>query len=166
MVYTLRWATALVFVALLAVWGWGRSLGIDGGSAFYVLAALCGVAAAALPSTIGEIQMARAMRNPALQTKRRRAYFSVVRWVAAVYLLVALLAGPRVLVPALAAPEVHGTLKEAESWGVSTWERLGVGADTLVDQLYLRYYDRRAPGEPTATPESTARPGVAFGVKP
>ena len=159
-VYTLRWATALVFVALLAVWGWGRSLGIDGGSAFYVLAALCGVAAAALPSTIGEIQMARAMRNPALQTKRRQAYFSVVRWVAAVYLLVALLAGPRVLVPALAAPQVHGTLKEAESWGVSTWERLGVGADTLVDQLYLRYYDRRVPAEPAAAPPESPAPGA------
>jgi hypothetical protein len=159
-------ATALVFVALLAVWGWGRNLGIDGESAFYLMAALCGVAAAVLPSTIGEIQMARAMRNPALQTKRRRAYFSVVRWVAAVYLLGALLSGPRLLVPALADPQVHGTLKGAETWGVSTWERLGVGADTLVDQLYLRYYDRRAPEEPTATPESEAGLGFPVGAKP
>ena len=104
---TAKWAVVLVVVSALATWGWGRSLGVDVTRSFYLVAALCGLAAAVLPSTIGEIQTSRALRNPGLLTGRRRAVGSAVRGVAGVLLLLVLLSAPRFLLPAIGSPQAR-----------------------------------------------------------
>ena len=151
---TVKWAAVLAVVAALATWGWGRSLGVDVTRSFYLVAALCGLAAAVLPSTIGEIQTSRALRNPTLLTGRRRAIGSAVRGAAGVLLLLALLAAPRFLLPAIGSPQAREALQTAQGWGVTGLERMSVAIDDLFNQFTLRYYDRRAPAEPGAAPVS------------
>jgi hypothetical protein len=162
---TVKWAAALVVVALLATWGWGRSLGVDVTRSFYLVAALCGLAAAVLPATIGEIQTARALRNPALLTEGRRAIGSAVRGVAGVLLLLVLLSAPRFVIPAIGSPQAHEALQTAQGWGVTGMERMSAAIDDLFNQFTLRYYDRRAPAEPEAAPASIETPVPVAGGK-
>jgi len=123
---------------------------------------LGGLAAAILPSTIGEIQSARALRNPGLLSGRRRAIGSAVRGAAGVLLLLALLAAPRFLLPAIGTPQAREALQTAQGWGVTGLERLGAAIDELFNQFTLRYYDRRAP---EAAPASIETPVPAAGGK-
>jgi len=50
----------------------------------------------------------------------------------------------------------------AQSWIETRWGELNTGANDLLDRLYLRYYDRRAPlpptAGPTAVPQGTPTP--------
>ena len=163
---TVKWAAVLVVVSALATWGWGRSLGVDVTRSFYLVAALCGLAAAVLPSTIGEIQSSRALRNPGLLSGRRRAIGSAVRGAAGVLLLLALLAAPRFLIPAIGSPQAREALQAAEGWGVTGMERMSAAIDDLFNQYTLRYYDRRAPAEPAAAPASPETPIPVAGGKP
>jgi hypothetical protein len=163
---TVKWAAGLAVVAALATWGWGRSLGVDVTRAFYLVAALCGLAAAVLPSTIGEIQSSRALRNPVLLTGRRQAISSAVRGAAGVFLLLVLLSAPRFLVPAIGSPQAREALQTAQGWGMTGLERMSATIDDLFNQFTLRYYDRRAPAEPAAAPASPETPLPVAGGKP
>ena len=123
---------------------------------------MCGLAAAVLPSTIGEIQSSRALRNPTLLTGRRRAIGSAVRGAAGVLLLLVLLSAPRFLIPAIGSPQAREALQTAQGWGVTGLERMSATIDDLFNQFTLRYYDRRAPAEPEAAPAERSRvPGDA-----
>jgi hypothetical protein len=152
----LMWAFWLVTVAVLAVWGWAHESGLS-----LIVAALGGLAAAVLPATIGELQSARALDNPALLTGRYRALGSVVRTAAGVLLLAALLGAPRVVVPTLESPTGREALRTVQAQTESHWQRLNEGVDGLVTRLYLRYYDRRAPIQPA--PASTSAPKAELG---
>jgi hypothetical protein len=145
----LMWAGGLMCIAVLAVWGWGRDSDIS-----LVFAALGGLAAGILPATIGEVQAAGALDNPALLTGRYRAMGSVVRTAAGVLLLVAFLSAPRVVVPTLESPTGREALRTVQVQTESHWQRLNEGVGGLVTRLYLRYYDRRVPVEPTSVPKA------------
>jgi hypothetical protein len=45
----------------------------------------------------------------------------------------------------------------AQSWIETQLVKLNTGANDLLDRLYLRYYDRRAPLPPTARPTAVPR---------
>lgn len=163
---TAKWAAALVIIAALATWGWGRSLGVDVTRSFYLVAALCGLAAAALPSTIGEIQSSRSLRNPILLTGGGRAIGSAIRGAAGILLLLVMLSAPRFLIPAIGSPQAHEALQTAQGWGATGLERMSATIDDLFNQFTLRYYDRRAPAEPAAAPASPETPLPVAGGKP
>ena len=148
----LMWAGALMVVAVLAVWGWVHDSDIS-----LVLAALGGLAAGILPATIGEVQATGALDNPALLTGRYRAMGSVVRTAAGVLLLVALLSAPRVVVPTLESPTGREALRTVQVQTEGHWQRLNEGVGGLVTRLYLRYYDRRVPIQPTPAPSSAPK---------
>jgi hypothetical protein len=148
----LMWAGALMGIAVLAVWGWGRDSDIS-----LVFAALGGLAAGILPATIGEVQAAGALDNPALLTGRSRAMGSVVRTAAGVLLLVAFLSAPRVVVPTLESPTGREALRTVQVQTEGHWQRLNEGVGGLVTRLYLRYYDRRVPIQPAPAPPSAPR---------
>ena len=156
----LMWAGALMGIAVLAVWGWGRDSDIS-----LVFAALGGLAAGILPATIGEVQAAGALDNPALLTGRYRAMGSVVRTAAGVLLLVAFLSAPRVVVPTLESPTGREALRTVQVQTEGHWQRLNEGVGGLVTRLYLRYYDRRVPIQPAPAPPSApkAELGDLFG---
>jgi hypothetical protein len=148
----LMWSGALMGVAVLAVWGWMRDSDIS-----LVFAALGGLAAGILPATIGEVQAAGALDNPAKLTGRYRAMGSVVRTAAGVLLLVAFLSAPRVVVPTLESPTGREALRTVQVQTEGHWQRLNEGVGGLVTRLYLRYYDRRVPIQPTPAPSSAPK---------
>jgi hypothetical protein len=148
----LVWAGSLMCIAVLAVWGWVRDSDIS-----LVFAALGGLAAGVLPATIGELQAVGALDNPALLTGRYRAVGSVVRTAAGVLLLVALLSAPRLVVPTLESPAGREALRTVQVQTEGHWQRLNEGVGGLMTQLYLRYYDRRVPIQPTPAPPSAPR---------
>ncbi len=145
------WMFCLAVFAVIAVWGWSHEGGLP-----LVAAALGGLAAAVVPATIGELQAARALDNPALLTGRRQALSSLVRTAAGVLMVLAILAAPRLVVPTVETLRQNETVQTTQHYVAGNWQRLSDAVGGIVDQLYLRYYDRRAPAEPASALQGQA----------
>jgi len=152
------WGTALALVAGAGYVAWAL---FDGDPATGVVAPalitalLLGAALAIVPSVWGAnspCAVARPLAGPL-----RLALAGLV-----LALVIGL--GGRRLAPALAALDLSGVLAAVGEWGGRGVTALETRLNDFVDGLYLDYYDRRAPEEPTPLPTSaTAEEVVAPG---
>jgi hypothetical protein len=162
---TLAWGAALSLLAGAGHWCW-RRLGTDLGTSILdstgVSVILFALALAILPAALSEIRSARPAKTIPVRSARWRLLRPLLLAAIAIALALALVAGAHVIGPAWQRFEVKGTLSTAQQWARDQWAQLGVGVDDFVDQLYIRYYDRRAPVDLTPTPEPTGTvPGTA-----
>ncbi|MFW6115762.1 MAG: hypothetical protein ACOC7Y_01740 [Chloroflexota bacterium] len=144
----LVWAVALVLVGVACLWCWGQLRpGGAGPLPRTVFRAFLAVpmALSILPATVGEIRSGPEMRDTSLRA---------IRWSFLRPFVLPLIAGLLALGVALGAPRLRPALERfnvpAAAASVGTWTedrllQLGERLDGAVDELYLRYYDRRAP---------------------
>jgi hypothetical protein len=71
---------------------------------------------------------------------------------------VVLMAGARVLGPAWGRFDTGGTVASVRTWADARWSWFETGVNDVMDRIYIRYYDRRAPAEATPSPSPTAAP--------
>ncbi len=157
MVRTTAWCAALGLATGAVLWGL-RVLSLDrlianGGFSAAVPVGLVGFAVALgiVPATVGEIASGEDPADEELSDVRRlRRPLRVA--VASVALALVLTAGASLAGPALQRIDADATRVALSDWGAQQWERFEARIDTLWHGFQLRYYDRRAPLEPTAQP--------------
>jgi hypothetical protein len=81
---------------------------------------------------------------------------SLVRTAAGVLMVLAILAAPRLVVPTVETLRQNETVQTTQHYVAGNWQRLSDAVGGVVDQLYLRYYDRRAPAEPASALQGQA----------
>lgn len=166
---TLAWGAALSLLAGAGYWSFGQldpdlSTSILDSTGVSVI--LFALALAILPAVLGEIRSARPAKTIPVRSARWRLLRPLLLAAIGIALALALVAGVQVIGPAWQQFEVKGTLSTAQQWAGDRWAQLEVGVNDFVDQLYIRYYDRRAPVQatPTPTPAPTASPTTESGM--
>lgn len=147
------WAVVLsaITAASLAYWQMraGDSVRLTGPT--LISAGLYGLAAAIVPAVFSEaIAAKRTAEQGAVKSPRRRKRLIVLS-IALVLLLLVILLGPYIADRTWQRFDVQGVLAVAQGWVEDGWQRLNNAVNDLLDWLYLRYYDRRAPSQPTPT---------------
>jgi hypothetical protein len=158
---TLAWGAALSLLAGAGYWSFGQldpdlSTSILDSTGVSVI--LFALALAILPAVLGEIRSARPAKTTAVRSARWRLLRPLLLAAIGIALALALVAGAQVIGPAWQQFEVKGTLSTVQQWARDQWAQLEVGVNDFVDQLYIRYYDRRAPVQATPTPELVSTP--------
>jgi hypothetical protein len=165
------WAPVLALVGLgLAAW-WQNGFGPpgEGTSLLRAQAALAGLILATAPATIFSLRRHPAPvlappapllyivpeeLSPGAETSRVQKHARAIAWytLGAVLVVLVLVFAPKLARTdwAVVGSQAPGT--SAQGWIETQWGQLNAGANDLMDRLYLRYYDRRAPLLPTATP--------------
>jgi len=152
------WAAVLALLAVATLWYWSLRSGtaLSGLGPRFVQVALYGVAAAIVPAVLTEAVAGR-RRDGRRPVERRRLVGRLALLVIAVAVLLALLTfGPRVVGPAWQRLEAQGISATGQRWIEDGWEQLNTTMDELLDWFYLRYYDRRAPSQPTPSASPTS----------
>ena len=177
------WAPLLALLGAAAAWWAQRGFGpFVGPSRFvYVQAALVGVALSTLPASIFSLRRFKApaqetsqqwaampggtvgapsASDPASESRRnvRRALWGAV---AATALILALVFTPQLVRTNWTEVRAQGNVVTAETWATTQWDRLNVAADDLMNRLYLRFYDRRAPEQPKPASPPAPAPAAA-----
>ena len=168
LVRTAIWAGALAAMAAILAGGWreGAAGGVLDLGVAPGLAALYAAAAAIIPGAAGEIAAGRAAKDPQAVQGRGGTLRTVIWGVAGVVLLLgAILLLPRFVRPAWESPQTQGALQSGGRLAADGFDRLNARTNELVDQLYLRYYDRRAPAS-ASTPAPARRATPAPGGQP
>ena len=166
---TLAWGAALSLLAGAGYWSFGQldpdlSTSILDSTGVSVI--LFALALAILPAVLGEIRSARPAKTTAVRSARWRLLRPLALAAIGIALALALVAGAHVIGPAWQQFEVKGTLSTAQQWARDQWAQLEIGVNDFIDQLTIRYYDRRAPVQatPTPTPAPTASPTTESGM--
>ena len=173
------WASLLALLGAAAAWWTQRAFGLFAGPPrdAYVQAALVGVALSTLPASIFSLRRVKApapttsqqpaaapggtigassASDPTSESRRnvRRAVWGTV---AAAALILALVFTPQLVRTDWTEVRAQENVVTAETWATTQWGRLNSAADDLMNRLYLRYYDRRAPEQPkpASTPVRT-----------
>jgi hypothetical protein len=157
----LVWGVALMLLAAASHWAWqqlepGFGLSLSGPSLTSLV--LTALAFAVVPSVLGEIGAARhaedAIRRPRWRSMLRPLLLAGAgTGFVLVLVAVLLLAGPM-----WRQFDMEARMSTAGAWAGERWADLEERTEGLMDQLILRYYDRRAPAQPTAVP--TAGPAT------
>ena len=145
---TLVWAVALSLVGAAAIWAWAYLRPAGAGLPGEVLRVLLVVpmTVAIAPGTIGEILATTRMHDTSAADIRwsyLRPFFVPL---AAVALALAGVLGAPQIRPALERLDMPAVAGEAREWTEDRLSQAGERLDDAIDRLYLRYYDRRAPG--------------------
>jgi hypothetical protein len=156
---TLVWSVAISGLAAAGHWAWNRlgpgsgTAGLHATSATVVLMALT---TAILPAVQREIRCARALEKTS-PDPQRRAFLRPLLWAAIGAILIVVVAlGGRLLSPVWQQLGERQSASMIEQRALDLWAGLETGVNNIVDRIYLRYFDRRAPVRPTPTPE----PGI------
>jgi hypothetical protein len=148
-------------LAVASHWAWqqlepGLPLRLPRASASAV--ALAALAFAVVPSVLGEIGAARhaedAIRRPRWRSMLRPLLLAGI----GTGLVLVLVAGLLLAGPAWRQLDMDSRVSTAGAWAGEQWADLEARTGEFMDQLILRYYDRRAPAQPTAVP--TAGPAT------
>ena len=156
---TAVWALAIGCVTAAGYWAWNRFFpatgpadsGVTGMSVF-----LLSLAVSILPAVQWERRRAQGLEASS-DLLRPRALLRPLLWaIVGVALVVLVATGGPLLGPVwqqVGSPQPQKLATEL-------WDRLGTGVNNIIDRLYIRYYDRRAPVPPTPTvhPEETPAP--------
>ncbi len=157
--WTASWLAALAVVTLAASFYWLDAWQHAGRALAYVLAtpalpwALC---LAILPATVYELGVCRSASSG---VRAQGSQLQGAGRVAALAVGLLVLAGLVIELPSAGSawqrfyrsPSFSG----AQGWAGAAWAHLDVSANGLRDQLYLRYYDRRAPDITAVPPAGT-----------
>lgn len=159
------WAAALGLFAAAAVWCWRQGLAgpVVAAATPLWIAGGYGVALAALPATLQEVLAARRPDHTVPESPWRQAR----RWLAwagaSAALLVSVFLSPAILRSAWERQEYRHVFPAVWGWVEGGWGRANLGADELLKQFYLYYYDRRAPSSPQPTSRSERASGTPGG---
>ena len=145
----LVWVASLTLAGAACLWCWGRLRPDDAAvsDAISRLTILIPMALAILPATVGEIRSGPRMRDTSLRAIRwsfLRPF--IIPMVAIVLALGAALGAPR-LRPAIRQLNLPAASASTGAWIETRLAQVEERLDDVIDRLYLRYYDRRAPGE-------------------
>jgi hypothetical protein len=145
----LVWAVSLTLVGAAGLWAWGQLRPPDAtrpGSIFR-LTLLIPMALAIVPATVGEIRSGPEMRDTSLRAIRWSFLRPFVLPLIAVILALAAALGAPQLRPAIRRLDLPAATASAEEWIETRLVRVGERLDEVIDQLYLRYYDRGGPAD-------------------
>jgi hypothetical protein len=157
---TLVWGGVLaaLIAALVVVWGLiDPSSGMRIQDRTGISVVLGAFALAILPGALGEMLAARPPKRSRERRKKLTVRQRLVRVARLVVVLVVLAAGVYLLPPLVHQLRVSGSLSSVRQWAqgeLMGWEQT---ASDLVDRLFIRAYDRRAP-EATPTPDVSLTP--------
>ena len=175
-----RWAPLLALGGAGAAWWLQWTFAPLSGPVRYVWAhaALVGLALSTLPATFFSLRRAKAtatypshrqVTEPGAPLRGVSSFGQKPRpgqvreriargTLAAAMLILALIFVPQLTRVDWAEVRAHEDVATAETWAGEQVNRLNAAADGLVDWLYLSYYDRRAPAQPTPAPISVPVP--------
>jgi len=143
----LVWVASLTLAGAACLWCWGRLRPEDAAlsGAASRLTILIPMALAILPATVGEIRSGPRMRDTSLRAIRWSFLRSfIIPLVAIVLALFAALGAPQ-LRPAIRRLDLPAASASTGEWIETRLVEVGERLDDVIDRLYLRYYDRRAP---------------------
>ena len=156
---TLIWGVALSLLALAIFLSWQQlnsNLGINNPGISPTSVVLFALALAIIPASIGETKSARSIGDTGNASARRSILRPVLFVIIGIALGFVLMAGGRTIGPAWQQVDASNTTASVEQWIGDRWSGLGTSVNNIIDGVYLRYYDRRAPVEPT--PEASRTP--------
>jgi hypothetical protein len=145
----LVWVASLTLAGAACLWCWGRLRPEEAALSDAVsrLTILIPMALAILPATVGEIRSGPRMRDTSLRAIRWSFLRPFIIPLAAIVLtLGAALGAPR-LRPAIRQLNLPAASASTGAWIETRLAQVEERLDDVIDRLYLRYYDRRAPGE-------------------
>lgn len=144
---TLFWGAAIGALAVVVLLSGGQ-MAMETGLAvpehLRVLVLTLAMGLAAFPATVGEIQSSRAASEEASANLSRYARRPAALMGIGLLLLVLSVGGVRIFGTAQSVYQTSGIAERAETWFAEHWAALDENLGNLMDQLYLRYYDRRA----------------------
>ena len=165
----LVWSAALSILAAGVLWagaGAFADLAIGTGESLPASIILSATALAVLPATAGEVWSARrreeAEKIPSSRRTLRRALWAV----AGVALVLVAAAGARLIGPARDKYDLDARATSVRGWAADQLAGLQGSLRGVVDGLYLRYYDRRAPARATSTSPTPTPPPAEEGDSP
>ncbi len=152
-VRALAWAGILALLGVVLVWAWrlGANTAAVSPERAFELAALVGLALAVIPSSLSEAGLEARAANPNLVRGRRNVKQIALISVVLAVVLIGLVTIPRYVVPVVGSAATQESLREAQVSLSDRWQQLEARANGVFDDLYVRYYDRRASAD-AATP--------------
>jgi hypothetical protein len=160
----LVWAAALCLLAAAAHEGWrwaGPALvpGVAPAGSGGVL--LLAAALAIVPATLGEAGAGHRARNSHGGLGGRSALRPLLLAAAGVALVLLVVAGAFLVGPTMERLEAGGQIDAAQAWVMARWTWLETRVAEAMDQLLIRYHDRRAPLAPVPGPTPSPAAGGA-----
>ncbi len=159
---TLVWSAVLSFVGAGVLWVGAEAfadLAASIGEGMPASIVLSATALAVLPATVGEVWSARRREDTEEIPSSRRTLRRALWAVAGVALVFVAVAGARLVGPARERYDLDARATSVRGWAADQLAGLQGDLRGVVDGLYLRYYDRRAPARDASTsPTPTASP--------
>ena len=166
---TLVWSAVLSFVGAGVLWVGAEAfadLAASIGERMAASIVLSATALAVLPATVGEVWSARRREDteeiPSSRPTLRRALWGV----AGVALVFVAVAGARLVGPARETYDLDARATSVRGWAADRLAGLQGSLRGVVDGLYLRYYDHRAPARATSTSPTPTPPPAEEGDAP
>ncbi|MFC2029560.1 hypothetical protein ACFLWA_02390 [Chloroflexota bacterium] len=152
---TLVWGGVLTLLVVAGYWALGRLAPDEGptGLSFTMgLVLLLAWSLAIVPAVLGETKSVPDLQSAQALVSSRLLLRPALVGVMGVVLALSLVVGVQALGPAWQAVDVGGAMSTAQGWLGERCAGLETGFNDTIDQFTLRYYDRRAPAQPTAIP--------------
>jgi len=165
---TLVWSLALAAVAAAGHYAWRRfTLGTGAGllPEAWRSVILLAVALAVVPAAAGEMRAGREQERIDQEVPGRPWTRQLLPVLVGCGLAAVLLVGGHLLGPLWQQADLEQPFSSAQAWIQERWAGVEATINDFIDQLYIRYYDRRAPlqatpsVEPGAVPATTPQPG-------
>jgi len=107
-------------------------------------AGLMGAALAVAPASLSETVSAQQAAAPRVVKGRRSWRRTIVAGLAVIALFLLVLSAPRTVVPAWQRLAAQGAFTSGGDWIQNGWGKLNDAANAALEQVSVRYYDRRA----------------------
>jgi len=149
---TLVWGTVLSLSTAGVLWADTRlyaNAGLNVPDSLHSSIILVGITLAVLPATVGEIWSARPSEDAVDASAEQRTFRRALWGAVGIALVFLMLAGIRFVRPSLDRYGLDTKVASTREWVGERWARFEASLNSLVDQFYIRYHDRRAPARPT-----------------
>jgi hypothetical protein len=152
---TLAWGVALSLLVTVTLWSWQQpysGLEIEFSQTTRAIASLLALAFSIVPAVLSEIWSARPKPDNAVDVAAQQPTLRPVALVSfGIILGFFMMASVRVVRPTWEQIHTTSTATTVGEWMEERWNSLEVGVNGFIDRVYIRYYDRRAPVQPTTT---------------
>jgi hypothetical protein len=160
---TLVWAGVFTLLAVAGYWALGH-LAAGQGSArlpFTTISlTLIAWSLAIVPAVLGDLRSAPDSEDARALASWRFLLRPALVGVVGVVLALSLVVGVQALGPSWQAAGVDDVVSTARDWLGEQFTGVETGLNGVIDEYYLRYYDRRAPAQPTLVPTPTSSSGA------
>ncbi|MCC7352943.1 MAG: hypothetical protein IT330_04230 [Anaerolineae bacterium] len=156
---TLAWGVALSLLVSVTLWSWQQpysGIDVQFSQRTRAVASLLALAFSIVPAALSEIWSARPAPDNTVDVAAQQPTLRPVALVSlGIILGFVMMASAHVVRPTWEHVSTSGPITTVKEWVGEQWERLGIGVNGVVDRIYIRYYDRRAPIQPTRTATPT-----------